>query len=112
MVTAEERMEQYELSKSLPDMTIKNVIWGTKRIFWSGEMTINCPKTGYSVNLLFKESGSDNVVKGTISNIFKSEQGDLYSIDGKLGGIINYIDLKKNEKKLLIDVEGLQMSFL
>jgi hypothetical protein len=69
-------------------------------------MTITCPKTGYLVNLLFKESGSDNAVKGSISNIFNPELGDQFSIDGKLGGVINYTDLKKNEKKLLIDVEG------
>lgn len=119
-VTVEDRLETYELSKSLPDMMIKNVVWGnelfpmgvplnfelgTKRIFWSGDLSITCPKTGFSVVLTFKESGSDNVVKGIITNTYTPEQGDLYVIEGRAGGVINMTNLKTKEKQLFLDVE-------
>jgi hypothetical protein len=64
MISVEDRGEQYEMSKCLPDMVIRNVVWGTKRIFWSGEISVTCPTTGYSASLVFGESGTDNIVKG------------------------------------------------
>lgn len=49
--------EEYILSRPLPDMWVKNVILGTKRLSWEGELTISCPKTGLKAVLILKEEG-------------------------------------------------------
>ena len=69
-------------------------------------MTITCPKTGYTVQLTFKESGTDNVVRGVICNMYTPEQGDLFTVEGRAGGVINIVNNKTKEKKLFLDVEG------
>jgi len=106
-VNVENRVEQYELSKMVPDMVVKNVVWGTKRIFWSGDLSISCSKTGYLVNLLFKDNDQDNIVKGTLSNMYKPELGDIFTFEGKCGGVI-YMTNKRGERKVLIDVESVK----
>eukprot|EP01114_Cavostelium_apophysatum_P019741 TRINITY_DN6443_c0_g1_i3.p1 TRINITY_DN6443_c0_g1~~TRINITY_DN6443_c0_g1_i3.p1 ORF type:complete len:758 (+),score=220.97 TRINITY_DN6443_c0_g1_i3:191-2464(+) len=106
-INVESFKEEYEMPKRTPDMVIKNVIFGTRKIFWGGEVTISCAKTGYSANLIFKEHGSDNTVKGTIIHTSESYvEQEVFAIEGKAGGVIY---LKNHEgKKVLIDIEGVQ----
>lgn len=100
--------EYYELSKLLPgflylinnnylmlDMVIKNVIFGTKKIFWNGQISVVCPQTNYSSTIHYKENGTfsmyininlqkgnENIVEGYIQN----GQGDLlFSFEGNAG---------------------------
>lgn len=118
-ITVDKFNEEYEIPKRTPDMMVKNVVFGTKRIFWAGDITVGCSKTGYSANLSFKESGTDNVVRGNIifldphSNI----EHELFSLEGKCGGQIfitpcpAYFSLfstswDPSEKKLLADLSS------
>jgi hypothetical protein len=63
VLNCERFKEQYEVAKRTPDMTVRNVIIGTKRIYWTGDVSITCPKTGYSAFLQFTESHGENVVQ-------------------------------------------------
>eukprot|EP00027_Filamoeba_sp_ATCC50430_P009187 CAMPEP_0168561338 /NCGR_PEP_ID=MMETSP0413-20121227/11542_1 /TAXON_ID=136452 /ORGANISM="Filamoeba nolandi, Strain NC-AS-23-1" /LENGTH=767 /DNA_ID=CAMNT_0008592703 /DNA_START=91 /DNA_END=2394 /DNA_ORIENTATION=- len=104
-ITCDKYGEQYELPRRTPDMVIKNVVWGTKRIYWSGELSISCAKTGYFANLAFKESGNDNVVNGTIGVITDSSEEILLTLEGKCGSQVYATD-RRHEKKLFFDGEA------
>jgi hypothetical protein len=98
-----DRDETYESNKFVPDMIVKNVIIGTKRLVWNGEVVIACAQTGFSATIAFKEHREEGYVRGTI-NAIKTEQV-LFEIDGKCSGEIYLIDKRNaNEKRLLIDV--------
>eukprot|EP01118_Nematostelium_gracile_P019133 TRINITY_DN874_c0_g1_i1.p1 TRINITY_DN874_c0_g1~~TRINITY_DN874_c0_g1_i1.p1 ORF type:complete len:733 (+),score=187.36 TRINITY_DN874_c0_g1_i1:91-2289(+) len=92
--------EQYEVAKRTPDMVVRNVVWGTKRIFWSGDVSVSCAKTGYGASFTFKESGNDNVVTGEITH----NDETLFSLKGKCGGEIWLESTRNSEKKLLVDI--------
>lgn len=94
--------ETYQLTKCLPDMVVRNVVWGKKYIMWEGEVTMTCPQTGITAYLKFKEKSSQNVVKGYIMRGDSDEP--LYEINGVCGERITYhaaSDSKKSEKLLL-----------
>lgn len=46
-VTIKTGTETYKVDKSVPNMIVQNVVWGTKYVMWNGEITISCPETGY-----------------------------------------------------------------
>jgi len=99
--------EQFEMTKAVPDMVIKNVVLGTKRILWGGEINLACPKHGYSATLGFTESGNINLVKGQLNHLNIDTMSDdvLYEFEGKCGEKISYYSpKKKNDKKLFVDV--------
>jgi hypothetical protein len=99
-----DRGEIIESNKFVPDMLVKNVIWGTKRIFWVGEVNLVSSKSGLSAIIAFRESNNENTIRATITDT-KTEQV-LYELDGKCSGEIYLIDKRRgNEKKLLIDVD-------
>lgn len=94
--------ERYELTKCLPDMVIRNVVWGKKYIMWEGEVTMTCPQTGITAFLKFKEKSSQNIVKGYIMRGDSDEP--LFEINGVCGEKITYhssSDPRKTEKLLL-----------
>jgi len=52
--------EVYELSKCIPDLVIKNTVWGKKYLMWIGKFEINCPETGYFAELEYSEGKKKN----------------------------------------------------
>jgi len=103
--------ETYELTKMTPNMLIKNVIWGTKKIFWDGDVTISCPQTRYSATLQFGEDNNDNILKGSIIRFNVDGEGEeIMSFEGKCGGLITITSSTSSKypaKKVLIDVENI-----
>lgn len=101
-LTSKKFNETYELTKCLPDMVVRNVVWGKKYIMWEGEVTMTCPQTGITAFLKFKEKSSQNVVKGYIMRGESDEP--LYEINGVCGEKIMYhlsASGKASEKTLL-----------
>eukprot|EP01114_Cavostelium_apophysatum_P022528 TRINITY_DN817_c1_g1_i1.p1 TRINITY_DN817_c1_g1~~TRINITY_DN817_c1_g1_i1.p1 ORF type:complete len:318 (+),score=99.90 TRINITY_DN817_c1_g1_i1:461-1414(+) len=108
-------IEQYIANKPFPNITIKNVILGTKREPWEGEVQILCPQTKLKAVLNYKEEGwsSINVVKGVISREENGESTPLVNIIGEVSKSLsyyNYEDRKSSDKKeeKLIEFEGLK----
>jgi hypothetical protein len=60
--------ELYLLEEGVPDMLIKNVIFGTKYVYWTGSLHVNCPSTGFHAQLGFGYEDSENVLNGVIWN--------------------------------------------
>jgi len=103
-INCEKFKEHYELSKRAPDMVVRHLIWGTKKMFWEGDIRIMCPESNYFTQLSFSKSGHDNVVKGSVILETEKSSDIVYTIEGKCGSKIYYFD-DKNDKKLLVDVE-------
>ncbi|PRP77945.1 oxysterol binding family protein, member 7 [Planoprotostelium fungivorum] len=101
-INLDRRNEQYELVRKTPGMVIKNVIWGTRKMYWAGEVCITCPKTGYTVNLSFKESGSENVVTGSVTQTdAEGNEEEMCKIEGKCGGEVHMFE--KGRKDFFFD---------
>lgn len=100
------RKERYIFSCMLPNVGVKNVILGTKRIAWEGEATIVCEQTGYKATLFYKEEGwyCTNVVNGTIIKMDKPEE-PLLTFYGALGTKIISTNPKNNLQEVLFDYD-------
>lgn len=97
--------ETYELTKCVPDMVVRNVVWGKKYIMWEGELTMTCPQTGLTAFLKFQEKSSQNVVKGYIMQGNSDEP--LYKLHGVCGERIHIDTLTAGavtESKVLLDL--------
>lgn len=104
--------ERYLFSSALPNLTIKNVLIGSKRIAWEGDLTIECPESGYKATMRFSEQGywCYNVVEGEITKVEGEDETVLYRLSGVCGEtfklkneetdkeevLLNFKDLKKN----------------
>lgn len=101
--------EHYDFSSVLPNLSIKNVILGTKRIYWDGEITVHCPETGYRAKMVFKEEGwsAVNTVHGTL---WKNDKEDdpLITFQGPCGGLIEMKNCSTNKKEVLLDSEKVE----
>jgi hypothetical protein len=60
--------ELYLMEEGIPDMLLKNVILGTKYVFWDGSLHINCPKTGFHSQMAFTNQDGKNMIQGVIWN--------------------------------------------
>jgi len=64
--------ETYESTACLPQMTMTNVIWGKRCIWWTSDVVITCPKTNLIGKLSFKtvsiKSNQVNVFTGSVLN--------------------------------------------
>lgn len=58
--------EVYLLEEGVPDMLIKNVIFGTKYVYWTGSLHVNCPSTGFHAQMAFGYEDSQNILNGVI----------------------------------------------
>lgn len=103
-LTSKRFNETYELTKCIPDMVVRNVVWGKKYIMWEGEVTMTCPQTGITAFLKFKEKSSQNVVKGFIMRGESEEP--IYEINGVCGERISYhlCSAGKSSEKVLLDL--------
>jgi len=58
--------ECYIIDKGLPDLEINNVIFGTRTMGWTGNITISCAKTNLVVPLHFEKNRSQVMVRGKV----------------------------------------------
>jgi len=60
--------ETFVLSQAVPNLIIKNVVWGTKYIMYEGNLHVYSPDTGYCANInMREEEGQLNVFDGHIT---------------------------------------------
>jgi len=101
--------EVYEISKCIPDMIIKNTIWGKKYIIWIGKVEFACPETGYYAELEFSEGkNKNNVVTGFVKHGDNDDDDDIiYNIQGVCGGALYFYPPGDEEDlELLLDVSN------
>jgi hypothetical protein len=106
VLTSKRFNESYELTKCIPDMVVRNVVWGKKYIMWEGDVTMTCPQTGYTAFFKFKEKSSQNVVKGYI--VRGDSDDPIIEINGVCGERVTYHHVGgesgPSEPKVLLDL--------
>jgi hypothetical protein len=74
-VSLETGFESYKMNKISPNMVIQRVVWGTKYFMWDGEISMECPTTGYKVEMtLSEEDENTNRLVGKITK--KGDNGE------------------------------------
>eukprot|EP01128_Nolandella_sp_AFSM9_P010069 TRINITY_DN685_c0_g1_i1.p1 TRINITY_DN685_c0_g1~~TRINITY_DN685_c0_g1_i1.p1 ORF type:complete len:932 (+),score=257.28 TRINITY_DN685_c0_g1_i1:84-2798(+) len=101
-------IDSYELTKSMPDMVVQNVIRGKRYISWTGEIEITCPDSGYVCRIKTVDKSKTNKLSGSI---FKESDPDtiLYNLEGVCGVSTSYFAPSKPDvKTLLIDHDNIE----
>jgi len=106
-IRLEKLNETYEMPKKIPDMSVRQLILGTKRIFWEGNLTVTCKESGLVSFLNFMKSGNDNVVKVTI----QKDKEVLCVLEGLCGGQLS-VAIGKEKKKPLLELDKIYRSRL
>jgi hypothetical protein len=91
--------EEYVFEKALPDLNLKNVVFGTRRMRWSGTIRVVCKKTNCEAEIKFDQSGNDETVSGSIS----CDGEPSLSFDGSLDSEVLYQD--DDDEQLLFSSE-------
>lgn len=75
--------ESYKMSKISPNMIIQRLVWGTKYFMWDGTIEMECPTTGYKVEMTLSEESED--VNRLVGKITKGDDVvyHLIGITGK-----------------------------
>jgi hypothetical protein len=93
--------EQYSFSKSIPDLLMKNVVFGTRQMKWQKGVEITCPSSGYKATITFQDSGSSEVLTG---HIYKGDEPVLH-FEGSLDDEVYYYEDGADEETLFISSE-------
>jgi len=93
--------ELYSFSKSIPDLLMKNVVFGTRQMKWQKGVEITCPSSGYKATITFQDSGSSEVLTG---HIYKGDEPVLH-FEGSLDDEVYYYEDGADEETLFISAE-------
>jgi len=93
--------EIYEISKPFPDLMIRNVILGTKRETWEGDVVFSCKQTGLRATLNYKEEGwyCTNVFNGTVYHSTTDGASDvpIVKVTGAVSDTFKAVPLSSSE---------------
>jgi len=95
--------ETYVLDKMFPDMSVRHLVIGSKKIYWEGDITMTCSQSNLVARLKFYRDGDHSDMKGTITTVSSKEP--LATFDGRCGVAIN-VAHGKEKKRLLIDLQN------
>jgi hypothetical protein len=99
--------ETYTSTKSIPDLVIRNVVWGKKYLMWIGGMRIDCEESGYYADIEYSEKSKNNIFSGTLRH--KDSDDVIYEFEGVCGEVLYYFPPgEKDEKKVLVDLSDIE----
>jgi len=88
--------EKYHMTRHVPSLIIRRIIFGEKYYVWSGPLTLECAESGYKLTLNFSEKNENtNLIKGQITK----EGNIVFEIRGNVGREIFYWKPEEGEKK-------------
>lgn len=95
--------EEYVFAKSIPDLLMKNVVFGTRQMKWQKGIDVTCPSSGYKASVTFQDSGSSDSLSGVIS------KGDVpvLRFEGSLDDEVYYFLDGAEEETLFISQEDM-----
>jgi len=93
--------EEYIFQKALPDLHLKNVVFGTRRMRWQSSIEIFCAKTNCEAEISFNQSGNDETLTGSISR----DGETLLTFEGSLDSKVTYQDADSDEEHVLFTAE-------
>jgi len=80
--------EEYAFQKALPDLHLKNVVFGTRRMRWQNTIKIVCKQTNCEAEITFDQSGNDETLSGSIT----CEGEEVLTFNGSLDSEVCYTD--------------------
>jgi len=95
--------EEYVFAKSIPDLLMKNVVFGTRQMKWQKGIDVTCPSSGYKATVTFQDSGSSDSLTGVIC------KGDVpvLRFEGSLDDEVYYFLDGAEEETLFISQEDM-----
>lgn len=109
-VNLEKHGEEYTFSKSIPDLLMKNVVFGTRQMKWQKGIDIYCNNSGLKASINFQDSGNSETLVGLIS---RDDQPILH-FEGSLDDEVYYYLDGADEETLFIspdDVTDVKIIF-
>lgn len=102
--------ETFVVTQSVPNLAVKNVVWGTKYIMYEGDVSIYCPSSGLCATLnMREEEGQVNAFSGKVED----EKSCVYELHGKIGRVGYYhVPGKPDEKQVLFDHSQIRVAKL
>jgi len=97
-VKMEKHNEDYHFSKALPDLNLKNVVFGTRRMRWQNSIDIVCEKTNCEAEITFDQSGNDEILHGKI----KRDGEVVLTFDGSLDSEVCYQEAGNDEEETVL----------
>jgi hypothetical protein len=95
--------EEYVFSKCVPDLLMKNVVFGTRQMKWQKSIEVNCAKTGFKSTITFQDSGSSDSLAGVIT---KGDQPVL-RFEGSLDDEVYWFEEGAEDETLFISADDL-----
>lgn len=102
-VKLDKHNEEYVFAKSIPDLLMKNVVFGTRQMKWQKSIECVCPSSEFKATINFQDSGSSDSLSGIIS---KGDQPVL-RFEGSLDDEVYYYLEGADEETLFISQEDL-----
>jgi len=87
--------EVYQFTKGVPDLQLKNVVFGTRRMKWQNSITVECTKSNCVAEIIFEESGNEDLVSGQVS--LNGE--NVLSFEGAMDGSVYYRSTSEDEEE-------------
>lgn len=100
-VKLDKHNEEYIFSKSIPDLLMKNVVFGTRQMKWQKDIEVTCPSSGYKATISFQDSASSETLRGTISK----DNEPVLHFEGSLDDEVYYFLDGAEEETLFISQE-------
>jgi len=93
--------EEYTFSKSIPDLLMKNVVFGTRQMKWQKGVEVSCPTSGFKATINFQDSGNSETLTGHITK----EGEPVLHFEGSLDDEVYYYEDGADEETLFISSE-------
>jgi hypothetical protein len=103
-VKLDKHNEEYIFAKSIPDLLMKNVVFGTRQMKWQKTIDVTCPNSGFTGTIAFQDSGSSDTLSGVIS------KGDepILRFEGSLDDEVYFFEEEAEDETLFISQEDLK----
>lgn len=79
--------EIYEIDKRTPNLLMKNLIFGKRRLCWEGDVNIVCPKTSLEIKLTFRDSAPHSAVEGFLIGSKSQQLGKVHGTVSDIGQV-------------------------
>eukprot|EP01110_Echinostelium_bisporum_P006594 TRINITY_DN2628_c0_g1_i1.p1 TRINITY_DN2628_c0_g1~~TRINITY_DN2628_c0_g1_i1.p1 ORF type:complete len:392 (+),score=100.05 TRINITY_DN2628_c0_g1_i1:54-1229(+) len=94
--------EEYIFTKSIPDLLMKNVVFGTRQMKWQKNVEIECKSTNTKCVITFVDSGSSETLTGVITQ----DGSTTLKFEGTLDDEIYWYKPEADEETLLVSEDA------
>lgn len=97
--------EVYEFTKGVPDLQLKNVVFGTRKMKWQNSIKIECKNSNCIAEIFFDDSANEDLVSGRIT----LNGDEVLTFEGALDGSVYYRSTNEDEDEDRLLLESVQV---